>query len=271
MLEAFQNLSFLSQSVIAGLIASLACGLGVIPLAISQSKNFARFNLHSRIGFGYAFSGGLMFAASVYNLILPALTIEGQQSIQLVSVSKIIIGMMVGCGFIYSIDKLLGSHAESDQVNSYFGSKTGALIFVSMLIHSIPEGVAVGVGFVSPEYFSNLPNLGIYIAVAIGIHNIPEGLAVALPLHSQGISLKRCFWIAVLTSLPQPIMAVPASLMVWAFKPLLIPSFGFAAGAMMYLVICELIPQGLEEDSPTAIAWAFMLGFSLMLLVQVLL
>ncbi|MDA1016765.1 MAG: ZIP family metal transporter, partial [Planctomycetota bacterium] len=107
------------------------------------------------------------------------------------------------------------------------------------------------------------------IAIAIAIHNIPEGLAVALPLRAEGASIWKCFALATLTSLPQPIAAVPAALLVWVFEPLMLPLLGFAAGAMMYLVVMEMIPDALRTESPNPIAWAFMTGFGLMALMQV--
>jgi ZIP family zinc transporter len=148
------------------------------------------------------------------------------------------------------------------------GGRVEALVFLAMTFHSIPEGVAVGVGYGAEGHDAQYAGLGLYIAVAIAIHNIPEGLAVALPMRVNGASIPRCFVAAFVTSLPQPIAAVPASLMVWFFQPLMLPMLGFAAGAMMYLVIVELIPDALETRNPTQIAWAFMIGFGLMVLVQ---
>ena len=94
---------------------------------------------------------------------------------------------------------------------------------------------------------------------------------MAIPMRAAGASMGRCFWAAFLTSLPQPIAAVPACLMVWFFEPLTLPMLGFSAGTMMFLVIVELIPDALETHRPVEIAWAFMLGFCLMVMVQVVL
>ena len=112
---------------------------------------------------------------------------------------------------------------------------------------------------------------GIEIAIAIGIHNIPEGLAVAIPTRAAGVGIGKCFLLAFLTSLPQPLAAIPAVLASWFFRPLLPLLLGFAAGAMIFLVLLELIPQALSSETPVRIAWAFTLGFCLMLLVQVIL
>ena len=92
-----------------------------------------------------------------------------------------------------------------------------------MFVHSAPEGLAIGVGYATGE-----TRFGLLLATAIAVHNIPEGTAVALPLRTRGASMARCAWYAVLTSLPQPILAVPAFLLTSVFQPLVAPSLGFA-------------------------------------------
>jgi len=253
---------FITQSLVAGIIASFACGLGALPLAIKQ------LDLQKHTGIAYAAAGGLMFAASVYNLILPGLTLSSAH-IQLADALPVIVGILLGAGFLSITDNYL-SPERLEQANwKRFGNKAQLLIFIAMSVHSIPEGVAVGVGYSSEAVYSN--NLGNYIALAIAIHNIPEGLAVAVPMRAAGASIWACFWAAVLTSLPQPIAAVPAAYLSWVFQPIMPILMGFAAGAMIFLVILELIPEALHETSPRKVAWAFSIGFCAMILVQVLL
>ena len=207
-----------------------------------------------------------MFSASVYNLLLPGLN-TSENHLTFTDVGPIIIGIVLGATFIWfahkkvSVDNILGSNKTTNRGQW--------LILIAMAIHSIPEGIAVGVGYASGEVFNN--DFGSYIALAIGIHNIPEGLAVAIPLRATGASINRCFWAAFLTSVPQPIAAIPASLASWFFQPLMPILMGFAAGAMIYLVILELIPVALEQESPAKTAWFFTIGFCAMLLVQVVL
>ena len=258
------QLGFISQSVIAGLLASFACGLGVFPLLIKTS-NFER-----HIGIGYAFAGGLMFSASVYNLLLPALNL-GATSPSLSVVSLSLIGLFSGSAFIWGLGRFLTPSRLGSPMLRRLGGRREVLIFIAMAFHSIPEGVAVGVGYGSMDQLSGARDLGHYIAFAIAIHNIPEGLAVAIPFRNNGASIFRCFLLAFLTSLPQPIAAVPASLLVWLFKPLMVPLLGVAAGAMMFLVIVELIPDALKDGSPSQIAWAFILGFGCLISIQVIL
>ena len=188
-------------------------------------------------------------------------------SLTLADVLPVIAGILLGSLFIWFAHvRFEHNHEFSDDKKN---NLTHVLIFVAMAIHSIPEGVAVGVGYASGEVLNS--DLGSYIALAIGIHNIPEGLAVAIPLRAAGASINKCFWAAFLTSLPQPIAAIPASLASWFFQPLMPILMGFAAGAMIYLIIMELIPVALKEESASRTAWYFIAGFCAMLLVQVIL
>jgi ZIP family zinc transporter len=250
------------DSFIAGILASLACGLGVAPLL------FPKLNLHKRTGLGYGVAGGLMFSASVYNLLLPGLNSSTNQ-MNFTNVAPIIIGISLGAAFIWFAHLKISSKKQDGLQKNKINQRGQLLIFLAMTIHSIPEGVAVGVGYASGEVFNT--DFGSYIALAIGIHNIPEGLAVAIPLRASGASINRCFWAAVLTSIPQPIAAIPASMASWFFQPLMPVLMGFAAGAMIYLVLLELIPVALEQESPSRTAWFFTIGFCAMLLVQVVL
>jgi len=253
---------FITQSLVAGILASFACGLGALPLAIKQ------LDLRKHTGIAYAAAGGLMFAASVYNLILPGLTLSSSH-IDISQALPVILGILLGTLFLSQTDKYLSPERLEQASWKRFGNKAQLLIFIAMSVHSIPEGVAVGVGYSSEAVYSN--NLGNYIALAIALHNIPEGLAVAIPMRAAGASIWRCFWAAFLTSLPQPIAAVPAAYVSWLFQPIMPVLMGFAAGAMIFLVLLELIPEALHTSSPGNVAWAFTIGFCVMILVQVLL
>lgn len=131
-----------------------------------------------------------------------------------------------------------------------------------MFIHSIPEGIAIGVAFATGDF-----NFGIIIAIAIAVHNIPEGIAVSLPLKADGVSTKNCAIASILTSIPQPIMAVPSALLAWFFEPLLPVGLGFAGGAMIYLTMSELIPEAIEEGGKSLTAWGVMVGLTGMLFI----
>ena len=242
--SVFGQYAFVAWAFFAGILASIACGLGALPLL------FPGLRLQERVGLGYAFAGGLMFSASVYNLLMPAFTMGSRGATSLLPVLQTLGGMAAGAALLWLLEKFLTEERlGNSRFLSHAGGKMGALVFVAMTFHSIPEGVAVGLGY--------------------GIHNIPEGLAVALPMRLAGASIARCFFFAFLTSLPQPIAAVPAGLLVWLFEPLMLPFLGFAAGAMIYLVLGELVPEALERHSRSEMSWMFLAGFGLMVLVQV--
>jgi ZIP family zinc transporter len=209
-----------------------------------------------------------MFAASVYNLILPGLTLSSTD-IDLNEALPVITGIMLGAAFLWQTDRFLSPQRLESKKWKRYGNKSQLLIFVAMSVHSIPEGVAVGVGYSSETIYAN--NLGHYIALAIALHNIPEGLAVGVPMRAAGATINRCFWAAFLTSLPQPIAAVPAAYISWLFQPLMPILMGFAAGAMIFLVILELVPQALHTTSAIKVAWSFTIGFCAMILVQLIL
>jgi ZIP family zinc transporter len=139
-------------------------------------------------------------------------------------------------------------------------SRQSILVIGTMFVHSIPEGVAIGVGYATGEM-----RFGLLLAIAIAVHNVPEGTAVSLPLRANGASLWTCFWYSVLTSLPQPIVAVPAFLLMSVAQPLLPASLGFAGGAMIFLVVSELLPESLKRCSQVETAWGVTTGLVAML------
>ena len=251
----------LFRAVGAGVLASLACGVGALPVGL-RGVDPSRHT-----GLGYGFAGGLMLAASVYNLIQPGLQMGADHHMGWSQVWPVLMGLLLGASFLAWTDKYLSNHHPSEAFMKQWGGHMGLLIFLAMTVHSIPEGVAVGTAYAAGEVQNS--TLGTYVAVAIGIHNMPEGLAVAVPLRSAGMSVWRCFLAATVTSLPQPIAAIPAVLVSWVFQPIMAVLMGFAAGAMIFLIVLELIPEALEAETPRRIAWALMLGFCGMLLVQV--
>ena len=118
--------------------------------------------------------------------------------------------------------------------------RTSALVFSVLLVHSVPEGLAIGTA-----YASDTAGLGLFVILAIALQNVPEGTSTAIPMDAAGFGRKQQFWAAVLTSAPQPVMAVVAFVLVEQVASLLPISFAFAAGAMLALVAFELLPQAL--------------------------
>ncbi len=122
--------------------------------------------------------------------------------------------------------------------------RTSILVFVVLLVHSLPEGFAIGTA-----YASDTAGLSLFVIVAIAIQNVPEGTSVAIPMAEAGYSRARIFWAAVASSAPQPAGALIAYLLVEQIEPLLPASFGFAAGAMLALLAMELLPRAFGENA----------------------
>jgi len=240
----------LTETVIAASITVLSNGLGGLPFVFLKSfpKNIARL--------GWAVSGGLMLSASLFNLIIPGLSDAG--------IIPVAIGIALGAGLMALTSIWLGNHEFKVEGVSEAGARRIILVLATLFIHSFPEGIAIGVAYGSGE-----AQLGVLIAIAIAIHNIPEGLAVALPLNAEGISGWKCVGWAIFSGVPQVIAAVPAYLAVRAFRPMLPYAFGFAAGAMILLVMSEMIPESRESESERlSSAMAGMAGFLLMMVFQ---
>ena len=240
-----------------GLISALATGLGAIPV------HFVRNNSKTVRAFASAVASGMMISASVFSLTAEGLALRTKSPI---APYIVILGLLLGAAFFRYTEKHFSHHANHKHFLKQGLSKRGFLIFMAMFVHSIPEGIAIGVAFATGHF-----DFGIVMALAITVHNIPEGIAISLPLKKDGVSTKNCALISIISSIPQPIMAVPSALLAWFFEPLLPIGLGFAGGAMIYLVVSELLPDALEEGGRSLTAWGVMIGLTGMLLVTTIL
>lgn len=263
MLSAGYTINTMNQSDLilwslwTGIISALATGLGAIPV------HYVKNNSKRMRGFACAAAAGMMISASVFSLAQEGIALEEKIPY---SPYTVMIGLLLGATFFYFTEKNFENPNFHNHYAKHGFSKRGLLIFITMFIHSIPEGIAIGVGFAT----GNL-TFGLIMAIAIAVHNIPEGIAVSLPLKAEGVSTGKCAWISILTSVPQPVMAVPSALLAWFFEPILPVGLGFAGGAMIYLTMAELIPDALEEGGRTLTAWGVMIGLVGMLLITTLL
>ena len=244
-------------SLWTGVISALATGLGAIPV------HFIKNNSKVIRSFSSAVAAGMMTSASVFSLAQEGIALKTKFAY---APYVVILGLLLGAAFFHFTEK----HCDTPDITKYYRdkgiTKRSLLIFITMFIHSIPEGIAIGVAFAT----GNL-QFGMIMAIAIAVHNIPEGIAVSLPLKRDGVSTVKCALVSILTSVPQPIMAVPSALLAWFFAPLLPIGLGFAGGAMIYIVISELIPDALEEGGKSLTAWGFMIGLCGMLFITTLL
>jgi len=238
------------EMLIGPTVTVLSNGLGGLPFLFTKKfpDTIARLS--------WAVSGGLMLSASVFNLIIPGLR-QG-------TIMQLAVGIVLGAGIMISTSIWLNRHEFHVEGMSIPGSRRIVLVLSSLFIHSFPEGIAIGVAYGSGEV-----SMGLIMAIAIAIHNIPEGLAVALPLRAEGVSGWKCIGWAIFSGVPQLIGAVPAYLAVITFRQMLPFAFGFAAGAMLLLVMSEMIPESRSTESQrVSSATAGMTGFLLMMLLQ---
>lgn len=241
-------------ATLTGVISCLATGLGAIPV------HFVQNNSNLMRAFSSAVASGMMISASVFSLANEGINLKVKHPY---APYGVILGLLLGALFFWLTEKKIEElHLENHSLAKGV-SKKGILLFIAMFIHSIPEGIAIGVGFATGNF-----HFGIIMAIAIAVHNIPEGIAVSLPLKKDGASTFKCAWASILTSLPQAVLAAPAALLAWFFEPLLPIGLGFAGGAMIYLVMAELIPDALKEGSTSLTAWGVMIGLSAMLLIS---
>lgn len=205
---------------------AIATGIGAFPVMLLGDR------AQGMVPLLLGFAGGVMVVASIMGLMLPAF--ERGTALEVVG------GFALGVLFLLLARRYL-SHLPQDFSRS--GGRTGLLVFLVLLVHSLPEGFAVGTA-----YEADPTQLGIFVVIAIAIQNIPEGTSVAIPLAAGGASGKRQFWMAVASSLPQPVGAVIAYLLVKEISALLPVSFGFAAGAMLALTVIEILPGAWKGD-----------------------
>lgn len=225
---------------------TLATGLGAIPVFLLGERAAAL--APALLGFAC----GVMGVAAVAGLLIPGLQ-EG-------SPFEVLAGLVLGIAFLAVVQRRL-------QPDSGFmgrsgpGTRTSALVFLVLVVHSLPEGLAIGTAFASER-----AGLSLFVILAIAIQNVPEGTSVAIPMERAGFSPAHQFWAATATSAPQPIGALLAYLAVEEVSALLPISFAFAAGAMLALIVADLLPQAYAAPRrPLAPTAGILAGAALML------
>jgi ZIP family zinc transporter len=223
--------------ILAATGTALATGVGAIPVSMLGDR--ARALQPFLIGIAV----GVMAVASVAGLLLPGLR-DGETV-------EVLAGFAGGAAFLEAGSLWLGRRDAVRGVELSTARRTTFLVFGALFVHSLPEGFAIGTA-----YASRTADLGLFVIVAIAVQNVPEGTSVAIPMAAEGTGAARQFWAAVATSAPQPVGAVVAYALVEEVRALLPVSFGFAAGAMLALVVAELLPSALRRDPRTALIGA---------------
>ncbi len=219
------------------------------------------------------FAAGVMVAASVWSLLIPSIEMTGKDGFA--SILPAIIGFSVGILFLLFLDEIIPhQHIESNQSEGPKShlSRTSKLVF-AVTLHNIPEGMAVGVALAAAlEHNSYMPMAAaLALSAGIAIQNFPEGAIVSMPLHSAGNSRLKSFVIGTLSGIVEPIGAILTILLASMIIPILPYLLAFAAGAMMYVVVEELIPETQQGKHSNIGTIGFSVGFLLMMALDVLL
>jgi len=219
------------------------------------------------------FTGGVMVAASFWSLLSPS--IEMSEGEGFVKVMPAAIGFLGGALFLYSLDKVLPHLHINFRPDEAEGVKTewhrSILLVLAITLHNIPEGLAIGVLFGAAAIGMDGATVGgaIALAIGIGIQNFPEGIAVSMPLRRQGLSRWKSFNYGQLSAIVEPIAAVIGAWAVIAFQPILPYALAFAAGAMIFVVVEEVIPETQRDKFTDIAVLGFIGGFIVMMVLDV--
>lgn len=267
MINFIQNFNQVIQALIAGFFTWSVTALGAA--AVFSTKKVSQKTLDSMLGF----AGGVMIAASFWSLLLPAIEMSHDKLVP--SWFPAALGFLLGAIFLRLIDKILPHlHLgfpieEAEGINTSL--KRSTLLVLAITLHNIPEGLALGVAFGAVA--SGLPSAtlpaAIALTVGIGIQNFPEGLAVSVPLRREGMSRFKSFWYGQLSAVVEPVAAVIGASAVFLAKAILPYALAFAAGAMIFVVVEEVIPESQRNGNTELATGGAMLGFVLMMILDV--
>jgi ZIP family zinc transporter len=267
LIDFFSGLSPIYQALVATLFTWLVTAAGAALVFFFKSIN--RKTLDAMLGF----AAGVMIAASYWSLLAPA--IEMAEESNLPAWVPATSGFLLGGAFLWLIDKLLPHlhpgfpKEEAEGISTNW--QRSILLVLAITIHNIPEGLAVGVAF--GALAADLPSatLGgaIALALGIGIQNFPEGTAVSVPLRREGLSRFKSFWYGQLSGVVEPIAGVFGAVAVIYMRPILPYALAFAAGAMIYVVVEELIPESQLQKHTDVATIGAMLGFAVMMTLDV--
>jgi len=267
MVELFTSLNPVLQALIVATITWLMTALGAAMIFTTSGVN--RKFMDGMLGF----AAGIMLSATFWSLLEPAVRMSQGKSLP--AWLPVSIGFFAGVMVIAGIDKILPHlHLDAPLKNAE-GIKTtwkrSILLVLAITLHNIPEGLAIGVVFGAAASGNSAVALpaALVIVLGIGIQDIPEGMAVSFPLHREGLSRFKSFWYGQLSGLMEPLGAVIGAATVVMVHPLLPYASGFSAGAMMFVVVEELIPESQAGEHPDIATMGTMIGFVLMMILDV--
>lgn len=253
------------QALVAGIFtwAITALGAGIIFFFKKLNKTF----LDGMLGF----AAGVMIAASFFSLLSPA--IEKCEELNMSPWLITTIGFLFGGLLLFIGDKIYDfydkKHPKKKKSSKNESMKRCMMLLAAITLHNIPEGLAIGVAFGSVQYHMNTIASAIILTIGIGIQNFPEGSAVSVPLMREKFSKKKAFFLGQLSAIVEPISAFIGALLITKINNLLPFMLSFAAGAMIYVVVEELIPESQTNKRKDIMALFTLIGFSLMMILDV--
>src|SRR5690625_2659286 len=268
MIEFFQNLNPITQALLATLFTWGMTALGASIVFATKTVNHRL--LDSMLGF----AGGVMIAASFWSLLDPAINMATDHPIG--DWFPAALGFLLGGILLWGFDKLLPHLHPNAPMSSAEGispkqKKRSTLLVFAITLHNIPEGLAVGVAFgaVAAGFESASLASAVALTIGIGIQNLPEGVAVSLPLRRDGMSRRKSFMYGQFSGMVEPISAIIGVLAVAFIEPLLPYALSFAAGAMIFVVVEEVIPGSHEKGNKDLASLALLIGFTVMMILDV--
>lgn len=266
MMDLFEKLNPIMQALCAGIFTWLLTAVGAA--TVFFVKDVSRKVLDSMLGF----AAGVMIAASFWSLLAPAIEM---------SQDDLFPWFPAACGFLLGgialrlVDKVLPHLHVGFRMNEAEGIKTtwhrSTLLVLAITLHNIPEGLAIGVAFgaaAAGSPFFTFP-AAVALAIGIGIQNFPEGLAVSVPLRRDGMTRRKSFWYGQLSAIVEPLAAVIGAWAVLWAKPILPYALAFAAGAMIFVVVEEVIPESQRNKNTDLATAGAMVGFVVMMVLDV--
>ncbi len=267
MVQFLQNLNPVVQAFAATYFTWLMIMLGAAMVLVSEDIN--RKVLDGMLGF----AAGVMIAASYWSLLAPAIEMSRGKGVPVWLPATV--GFLAGGLFLLGVDRILPHLHLGSPVNEAEGLKTSwqrsTLLILAIILHHIPEGLAVGIAFgsVAEGYPSATFAGALALTIGIGIQNLPEGLAVSMPLRREGMSRFRSFLFGQLSGIVEPVAGVLGAVIVSFSKAILPYALGFAAGAMIYVVVEEIIPESQRSRNADLATFCAMAGFALMMVLDV--
>ena len=261
MIDFFYSLNPVIQALIATILTWFITLLG--SLLVFFFKSFNKNIMDGMLGF----AAGIMISASFFSLISPAITMAEKLNMFVPIISTR--GFIFGGLLLFIGDKLFEHFYDKKKESS--SMKRVTMLVLSITLHNIPEGLAVGVAFGSVFYGLDGASIGsaCILALGIGLQNFPEGTAVSVPLRREGLSLKKSFFFGQLSGIVEPIAGVLGALLVLKIRYILPFLLSFAAGAMIYVVIQELIPASQSNEKKDLMALFSLLGFVVMMILDI--